>query len=342
MTVLTQIPPRFDEQVILTSTRTKDDSSHSPLANNAQNWTGRAVISLKDETASVANCLKFSAILVAHAAHAVVSNMFLGFGLIFADSSAEANFFRKIEGPIIRMVEYLANIPGGLQKCSEILRHNVAFIDLVIMLADINYLWKTLIRTNTDDKKIEPKDNNLVIGGRIAFLTANIGGALMWLEEMSFLSLAKTAHTIGEARIFSVVPQVISKVPFVRDLPRLQKFANLVGELRVFSFVKSLSCLSVTLRALDLGYALFALDASRRLMTANNTSQITAAGIELTSYLSELALSAAIFAGVTNVVALGVGASACVALAASAFLYRVTHENELKQKAPVVVLAQVV
>jgi hypothetical protein len=97
--------------------------------------------------------------------------------------------------------------------------------------------------------------------------------------------------------------------------------------------LKNFNCLFITLRALDLGYALLAIDAGRRLLNAENVKQKVSAGLDLTSYLAELTLSAILLAGVTNVIGLGVAGSTCVALTVSSFLYRIANEKEIKQSA---------
>lgn len=288
-----------------------------------QNWCGRGISSVRNAGSMIGSNLLN-----------VTQKAFVGLNFITADSSATAGVFRKLNQYVLNFFEHLSGARGSLSKFSTFIGHQVAFIDFVQLASDINYFVCGKFREEKDSNGeiVKPRDHGIVVGGRVAFFTAGIGGALLWLQDISFISLSKAAAAIGEARIFSFVPSVISSVPILRDLPKLQNFAKAVGEFRVFSFIKNFRCLSVTLRALDLGYTLFAVEATRRLITASNQAQAISAGIDLSSYLSELVLSALVFAGVTNVVGLGVVGATCIALTVSSFLYRITHNNEIKQK----------
>lgn len=294
---------------------------HHPLL-AARYWCGRSVSSIHEGASIVANSLL-----------KVVQTVFSSIHHLFTDTPTAASILRKFDAHVLRFIEHLSNSKGKLRQFADFIKHNVAVIDFVQLADDIHYFVSGRFKEKRNEKgEIEKlRDNNFVISGKLAFFVADTGGALYWLNEMGFISLSKAAAAIGELRIFSLIPKVISCIPVLRNLSGLQKVAETIGNLRVFSFVNKFNCLSVTLRAIDLGYALFAIDAGRRLINADNKFKTISASLDLSCYLSELVLSAIVFAGVTNIIALGTVGVACITLVVSSFLYRLTHEKELKQ-----------
>lgn len=272
---------------------------------------------------------------VAHGVFGAIQKQISGVQYIVTDSPATAGVFRKLDQHVLRLIEYVNNAPGSLTQFQLFIRRNVAFIDFVQLGADIHYFatgrLKETINANGEVEK--EKDNYIMMSGKLSAFAANIGGSLLWFSEMGFLSLSKAAETIGEVRLFSVVPTIISSVPALKDYSGLQKIANTIGEFRVFGFLKHTHCAFVTLRALDLMNAFFAIDAGRRLLSAESKIKAISAGLDLSSYLAELTLSAIILAGVTNVVSLGVLGASCITLAVSSFIYRTAYEKEVKLKA---------
>lgn len=255
--------------------------------------------------------------------------------LIVSDAPGTAGVFRKLDHHVLKLIEYVKEAPGSLSKFQLFIRRNVAFIDFAQLGSDIHYLATGRLKEvyNAKGDKVKEKDNPIMVAGRTACFAANVGGALLWFSEMGFLSLSKTAEAIGEVRLFSAVPSVISSIPVLKEMPKLQNIAKTIGEFRAFSFLKNTSCLFVTLRALDIMYAFFAIDASRRLINAESKVKAISAGLDLSSYLAELTLSAALFAGVTNVVGLGVAGATCMSLAAASYIYKATHDKEVRQTA---------
>ncbi|HEV8051751.1 MAG TPA: hypothetical protein VGP47_04590 [Parachlamydiaceae bacterium] len=287
-----------------------------------KNWCGRG-----------ASALSYGVSKASDGIVTVAQKMFSSMNYIFSDTSATAGFFRKFDHHILRFLEHVGNAPGKLSIAHTHIRRNVAFIDFVQVIADVEYFVRGKFKASVNEKgEIKPRDTNAVIGGKFSFMVADMCGALLWLNEMSFISLSKAATAIGEARVFNVVPKIISSIPVLRDMSGLQKVAKAVGEFRLFSFVKNTSMLFVTLRAIDLGYALFAIDAGRRLLNASNDIQKISASLDLSSYLAELTLSAIMLAGVTNVVGLGIVGITCVTLAVTSALYRAKHEDQIKPK----------
>lgn len=257
-----------------------------------------------------------------------------GIQLIASDSNAIAAVFRKLDQHVLRFCEYIADAKGEFGRCSTFIRSQVAFIDFAQIAADVHYFGcgRFKEQRNEQGKVIKEKDADLIVAAKVSFGLANTGGGFLWLEEMGFFSLSKAAASLGEVRLFSIVPKAVSSIPVLRDISSLQTVAKAVGEFRAFGFLKNMNCLFLVLRGLDLGYALLAIDASNRLANARNDAQMISASLDLSSYLSELVLSAMLLVGVTNIISLGLGGMTCITLAASSFLYRATHDKEINKK----------
>jgi len=272
---------------------------------------GRSVTIIKETTNTLVN-----------AVIETTNFVFSSLANICSNTNALAGVFRKLYKHCIQLTEHLTDAHGKYAKLSHMFRSTVDVIDSVQMWSDGNFF-------------INGYFNNAryaEIGSRGASLVANIGGTLMWLQEMAFINLSTAAATLGNYRVFSFVPQVLSSVPVLRDISSLQLAANSIGELRVFSVVSKLSPLNVTLRALDLMYTFLAINAAQKIASSNNTEQLIGASIDLSSYLAELTLSAVVCAGVTNVVALGVIGGACISLAVSSFLYGIYNSEKINEK----------
>lgn len=295
------------------------------LASKIQSWLGHGV-------SVIGNGIAEAAKGIAGASQKTLSSL----NLLVSDAPAVAGVFRKLDHHVLRFLEQVRNANGSLTHFQSFLNHTVAFIDFTQLISETDYVAMGRFKEQRNEKGeiINPRDENPVIGAKLSFLTADIGGALMWFQEMGFFKLSNAAAVIGETRVFSEVPKIVSYIPVIRDFALIQKIAAALGELRVFSFVKNLSCRFVTLRALDLGYACFAVDAGRRLLRAANTNQKISAGLDLSSFLAELTLSASLVAGATNVVGLGIGGTACIGLAVSSFLYRAAYADQINQKVP--------
>lgn len=300
-----------------------NDQSTNNMTSRIQDWCGRGISAVGTGVSVAGNGLLFA-----------IQKVFSSVNLLTSDAPALAGVFRKLDQHVLRFFEHLGDSKGKLGQFSKFLGRNVAFIDFFQLVGDVNYFAAGRFKEKRNELgEIEkPRDKNIVIAGKLGFFAADFGGALLWLQEMSFISLSKAAVAIGEVRVFSFVPKAISSIPLLRDVSGLQRVANAVGEFRAFSFVKNLSCLSLTLRALDLAYALFAVEAGQRLLNAENKNQAISAGLDLSSYLAELTLNAIVFAGVTNVIGLGIVGVTCITFAVASFLYRVTHEKEIRQK----------
>jgi hypothetical protein len=256
-----------------------------------------------------------------HGITALVQKVFYGLSALAGDSNALAAFFRKLDKHVLRMMEHVGNLPGYFNRFGAAIRSAVAVIDFAQVAADIDYFINGKFK----------QDNKINIAGRVAACVADVGGALLWLEEMSFYSLSKAAAAIGNVRIFSFVPKVVSIIPGVRNCTRLQSVAATVGNLRVFSFITKISLGFVAERALTLAYAFFAIESFKRLIEPGTGIQKVQASLDLASYSAELALDALLTVGVASTVVLGIAGATCLTLALASFLHKVSHEKELKK-----------
>jgi hypothetical protein len=257
-----------------------------------------------------------------------------GTHLIAADSNAIAAVFRKLDQHVLKFCEYMSDAKDSLGRCSHFLKSQVAFIDFVQMASDVYYFGCGKFREERNEKGEITKqaDAGVLVAAKVSLSLANTGGNFLWLNEMGFFSLSKAAAAIGEVRLFGIVPKAVASIPALREMSSLQSVAKSIGEFKAFGFIKHVSLLPLVLRGLDLGYALLAIDASNRLAVAINDAQVISASLDLSAYLSELVLSAMVLIGITNVISLGLAGATCIALAASSFLYRATHQQEISQK----------
>lgn len=294
-------------------------------SNSSQGWCGRSVTSVKNHLDA--------------AAHGVISlsqNIIGGISDLSVHTNSVAGVFRKLQRHTFYMIENLRETPGYFKKLIGITTHYVAVVDIMQLAGDVDYVvnkgWKEKI--SVDGKEYKPADSAATVAGRASLVVVDIGANLLWYEEMGFYSLKNAAAAIGNTRIFSYLPKVVSSIPGVRNVAVIQNAAKTIGELRVLSFVTKISPLFVTLRAVDLMYAFFAIDAAQNLVKGDTATKKTSAALYLSSYLAELTISAALLAGVTNVIALGTMGAVCISLALAAFFYKHSHEAELKPTPP--------
>ena len=284
-------------------------------------FAGRSISAIKSGTHSLTN-------FVSSFFHRTI----IGLSDVAGDTNAVAAFYRKMEKHVVNLVEFATETPGKCSKMADCLRKAVSFIDFVQFAGDLKYFLTGGYKEERNEKGelVKAADTKTIIGARVAMAAADIGGTLLWFEEMGFYKLKDVAASIGSTRVFGCAPKIVSSIPVLRDITVLSRAANALGNLRLFSFITKASCLFVTLRALDLMYGLFAADAASRVINAPSSYHRISAGLDLSSYLSELTISALVFAGVTNVVGLGIAGAVCMTMALSSFLYRNSHKDELK------------
>lgn len=304
-------------------------SNHS---SSVKEWGGRAI-------SAVTNKMD----VAVRGVISLTQSIFDGLAELTLCTNEVAAVFRKLQKHTFQLAEHLTKTPGYFSKLIGITTKYVVVIDVAQLANDADYLvnkgWKAKI--SDDGKSYKPADNAVNVCTRISTAVVDIGCALLWFEEMGFYSLKATAAAIGNVRVFSFIPKVVSSIPVIRDVSILQKAAKAVGDLRVFSCINKMSALTITLRALDLMYAFLAIESAQKLIDANKIEDKTeraakklSAGLYLSNYISELVLSALLIVGVTNVAALGAMGAVCITLGLSAFFHRVTHEEELRIKPP--------
>lgn len=283
-----------------------EDCRHKQEAIPASTWYGRTISTMKDSLQSIF-------LRIAHAAQSVLFTL----GFLTTDANALANIFRRLNGQVFNAVDQLSSIPGFFNKFRAASGSAVGWIDTLQLFSDVNYLYSGKYKS----------DSNVGIAAKISIFAADIGGSLLWLQEISLLNLSKAAATLGQTRFFGFVPKIVSCLPLIRDVSGIQRLASAIGEIRVFGFVNQISMKFIAGRALALAYILFAVDSSKKLLDANNTvTQRTQAGIDLSRYLSELALDAMLILGVTNVIGLGVMGAVCITTGVASLAYRVNHK----------------
>lgn len=270
---------------------------------------------------------------VANAAATTFQATIKGISEIASDTNTVATFYRKMEKHVIEFIEHVNEFPGTFAKMAGTLKKAVAFIDFFQLAGDLNYVVNKKYKEKTDEKGNVTKlaDSSAMMAAHAAMATADAGGALLWLQDLGFLNLSKTAEALGQVKLFSFVPQAVASVPSLQKIGFIERAAEAIGNFKVFGHLSKLSCLTVTLRALDLMYAFFALDAAQRIIKAPSATHRTSASLDLSSYISELVLSALLLAGVTNIVGLGIAGTTCIVTALTSFAYRVSHNEELKK-----------
>lgn len=303
--------PVFQAGAVL---KEKDRDSHNSQNHNCISkisaWSGRS-ISLIENGAKSISCK------IVHLAQ----NVLVGLSALCEDTNALAALFRKLDKHVLRMFEQTARIPGYFDKFADSIRSTTGVIDFVQVAADADYFFNGKFKD----------DNKLSISAKIALTITDVGGSLLWLEEMSFFTLSKAAASIGNVRIFSFVPKLISSIPVIRDFAGLQRLAATIGNARIFSWISKISLGFIVERALTIGYLFLAAESIQRLIQPGNSYQKTQASLDLASYVSELALDALLTIGVTSVIGLGAVGSVCITFALSSFAYKLFHQDELKK-----------
>lgn len=284
------------------STIQNSNEINKQSATHVSTWYGRTVKTVKDNVESFFAKIVF-----------VAQKSLNALGNLGTDPNSIATIFRRLNGQVFDAIEQLAKIPGFFGKLRGSSGSFVGYVDALQVTGDVKYFAKGEHKT----------DNSITVASRISLFVANAGWTLMWLQEMSFLSLSKAAAALGEVRLFSFVPKVISCIPYVRDVSSLQRFASTVGEIRVFGIFNKLSMGVVAGRALTLFYVFSAVDAIRSLVNADNSKAVKIqAGLDLSYYIAELTLDALLTVGVTNVLGLGAVGAISIVAAVTGLVYK--------------------
>lgn len=266
-------------------------------------WGARTVRSTK-------NCINTIATRSICAAQKVLSVM----GSFAAEPNALAAVFRRLNCQVINALEEARKLPASSFNKLRGAGHSfVGVVDAVQLADDVNYFF---------GKKKYKEDSNLGVASHAAIFAADVGGTLLWLQEMSFIRLSKMAKAIGEVRVFSFVPKVTASISLTKHVPGLQQAAASLGKVRVFSAINRLSLGLFAGSALTLFYLFSALESMRKLTKDGAYFDKTQTRLELSYYLSELTLNAMLTVGVASVAGLGVLGATCIATGLASFVHR--------------------
>lgn len=231
-----------------------------------------------------------------------------------------SSVLRKLDRQVLDLVEQIREIPGYFDKFRKAVGPTVGCLDFLQSAADIDYFVNG--KFASDDK--------WTIKSKIAFLIADLGETISWLGEASVLNLSKAAKSIGDVRLFGFVPKVVDSLPVVRNFSSLQTFAKTVGDLKVFGVVTKVSLGTVIGSALVIAYTLAAAAAAIKLVNTDSAIRKTHAALELSNYISEIALNSLMLVGFASVVGMGIVGAAGIITAVAAIVYKINHKEELK------------
>lgn len=162
-------------------------------------------------------------------------------------------------------------------------------IDGIQIFGDVDYF--------VNKCKNDWAEHKFTIFGRVALLVADIGAAMLLVEEMGFVKLAQVAQAIGKIRVFAFVP-----------LMNIGTFIN---------------------GACGIGFALLGVDAIIRLAKPGNHWQKTKAWLDLAQCVAEVAGKTIMLVGVVNPFAIaGLGVIAA-GLGLSSFIYGAFNADKM-------------
>lgn len=238
-------------------------------------------------------------------------------GEAISDPNVLASVFRRLNCQVLNALALVKKIPNCLSKFRAAADSFVGYVDTVQLVGDVHYFYNRKYKA----------DNKLRVASHAALFVADAGGALMWFQEMSFIKLSQVAKALGEVRLFSFVPKVISSIPNVRNMPNLAQKAASLGNLRVFSFLNTLTVGLVAARALALYYLLSAANNLKTLVKEGTSFDKKQARFDLFYNTSEFALNTLLIIGIANTVGLGVLGATCIATGLASFAHKTINKN---------------
>lgn len=278
------------------------DQANKQTNPSISTWYGRTVNEVK-------NCAHTIFSKIVFLAQKVIGAL----GSIAVDSNTVAGIFRRLNGQVFDALQHLKVIPPNIDKLKNAAGSFVGCVDTLQVVGGVDYFCSKKYNADSDVK----------VASRISIFVADVAGALLWFQEMSFINLSKAAAALGNIRLFSFVPKVVASVPLVRDVSSLQRVSAFVGEVRVFGAINQLSMCVIARRAQTLFYAFSAVDTIHTISKAGSSSERKIqAGLDLSYWISELALDALLTAGMTNVVGLGVVGAVCITTNVARFAYK--------------------
>lgn len=294
MTLSSTQPYKVDFQTSLIAKSSGGKSDNIPSA-----LSGRPVKSVKEEK----NCSRTIN---------SVQQTFNVAGEVVSDPNALTLIFRRLNGQVLNALALVKKIPNCFSKFRAATDSFVGFVDTVQLAGDVNYFYNRKYKA----------DNKLTVASRVALAVADVGGTLLWLQEMSFIKLSQTAKALGEVRLFSFVPKVISNTPYLRNMPNLAQKAAALGNMRVFSCLNTLSIGLVAGKALALYYLLSAVNSLKTLVKEGTPLDKKQARFDLLYNTTEFTLNTLLIIGVANTVGLGILGATCIATGLASFAHK--------------------
>lgn len=234
----------------------------------------------------------------------------------FDDSYTLSVICRKLDQHILAMLQQLGSIPSSyFMKFSEALKSVRGVVEVAQIAVDINYFVSGKFRNET----------MAGVYGKCCLAVSNLAYGLNWLKEIGAIKLNNVAASLGNVKLFKFVPAIVSIVPGVQHLPRVEKSALMIGELRVFSFVNKVALDVFAETALAFSYLLFAYRAYEnyhQATEAKNDAGVNAALLDGMYFASELAIEGFLVVGCSNAIVLGSMAATSVLLAIISVGYR--------------------
>ena len=238
---------------------------------------------------------------------------------------------RKLDRHILPMIQQVRELPvNHFKRFSTAIRALVGAIDCAQAAADFEWL--------SSGRFI--KESLPSIYGKFCLTLSDVSYALLWLNDIGLANLSKASAALGEMRLFSFAPIVVSRVDWLQNQPYLQQAAASLGELRVFSFFEKINLTLFADTTLAISCLFFMRKVFDELHHATKFNQKERIFIALTDGLcltSELAINAVRIAGCAGVLGLGIMSCVSVSLAItslgwrSVYAARVTTTNPLQK-----------
>jgi hypothetical protein len=239
----------------------------------------------------------------------------------FEDTRAPSNVFRHFDRNVLVLFTQFKIF--AVEGASKVARTIVGVMDCIQVVMEMDYF---LGRRLQADRK---ENRQAAIAGHGAFAVASLGGVALWAHDLSYINLSKMAANLSRTKVFSFVPTVLSSIPVLKDMTKLQEVAASIGKMRLFRKIVKLSLVSFVQHAFALGYFCFAIDAIQKINSSRDQITISSAKWDLYYYTAELAFEALVLAGITNAIGMGLMASIAVLLAIKSYSYKTVHKHEL-------------
>lgn len=272
-------------------------------------WSGRAITTVKEDCKKGLHKIRDS-----------IQVVFKHVGNVTEDPNTLSTINKRLQLGTLPLIERLADTPGRFNKLNKGLGLSRDAIDALQWIDDAVYFATRKYK----------KDPKLQVSGRISLFATNTFGTIAALADMGAFYLGGLAKAIGDLRIFSFLPKLVSSIPAFRNMEGLQRVAKAIGEVRVFSFVTKISLGRFALGLLTIATAFFTANSANKLIHAKTPLHKRVAALETSSNFVTTAFNAIVVAGVANVFALGVIGTLSLILVLADFTYKAIHKKKLE------------